>query len=354
MSSDHRPIGGAMIGQSIGSYRIESWLGAGSLSIVYRGVHETTCLPVAIKVARGGKHRAPYRVEHAGEILSRLHHPNIVGLLAMGRFRGATYLAMEYISGLTLEQILARHGAMPWPLVVGLGLQICAALHEMHERGVLHCNLKPSHLILTEKSQLKLIGFGLAKSPDKTALVTNGLARGTPGYMAPEQICDTSAICHRTDLYALGVVLWHLLTGEEPFQELWESGYARSGATLAFAHLTQPPTRPSGRIQGIPAGLDNLVIQLMAKAPRERPRDATQVARVLSRLRGKAVREPINEGLPVARARRLLRCLPSWFPDSWQPWTGRWLRARMSRRKTRDDSPLESPNALMWDRDLDG
>jgi serine/threonine protein kinase len=273
--------GGSMLGQMLNSYRIESRLGAGSLGIVYRAVSEETGETVAIKVARNVRENAPHRLMHSAELLARLDHKNVVPVMEVGQCRGSTYLVMEFIPGQTLASVLADRGAMPWPEVVALGLQMCEALKYIHGRGVLHRNFKPAHLILNEDDQLKLVGFGLALSVDEKDPITEGLAVGTPGYMAPEQICGMRVISNKIDLYSLGVVLWNLLTGENPYQEPNRSNERRGGAALAFIHLTQPPPRPSERIQHIPKALDDLVVQLMDHAPAKRPRDAAAVARVL-------------------------------------------------------------------------
>lgn len=270
-----------MFGLKVGSFRIESRLGAGSLGIVYRGVNEKNGRPVAIKVARDERETSQRRLLNSGEILSQLHHQNIVRFEGMGRFHGTTYLAMEFIPGLTLANELSARRALPWPEVVERGLQICEALRHLHACNLLHRNLKPSHLILTDEGRLKLIGFGLTRSLDAPALATGGVAVGTPGYMAPEQICAARAIDHRADLYAFGVVLWNLLTGERPYLEPSESAERRGSAALAFVHLTQPPPRPSERIKHIPKVLDDLVIQMMDHSPQNRPRDAAAVASVL-------------------------------------------------------------------------
>ena len=273
--------GSTMLGQKVGSFRIESWLGAGSLGVVYRAANEKTGAAVAIKVARNVREGSQHRLLNTGTILSKLHHRNIVHFVEMGRFHETTYLAMELLSGPTLANELSQRGALPWREVVDRGLQICEALRHLHDCNLLHRNLKPSHLILTDEGRLKLIGFGLTRSLDAPALLTGGVAVGTPGFMAPEQICAARAIDHRADLYALGVVLWNLLTGEIPYQEPSETADRRGGAALAFAHLTQPPPRPSDRVKPIPKALDELVIQLMDHCPENRPRDASAVAKAL-------------------------------------------------------------------------
>jgi serine/threonine-protein kinase len=281
MMCDERLSGSSMLGLKVGSFRIESRIGAGSLGIVYRGVNEKNGRLVAIKVARDVREIAQVRLLHSGEILSRLHHQNIVRFEGMGRFHGTTYLAMEFVPGLTVANELLERGPLPWPEVIDRGLQICEALRHLHESNFLHRNLKPAHLILTDEGRLKLIGFGLTRSLDATALPSGGVAVGTPGYMAPEQICAATAIDNRADLYALGVVLWNLLTALSPYQEPNESADRRGGAALAFAHLTQPRQRPSARIKDIPKALDDLIVQLMDPTPQKRPSDAAAVARVL-------------------------------------------------------------------------
>jgi serine/threonine-protein kinase len=286
MMWDQRLSGGTAVGEKIGSFRIESWLGAGSMAIVYRGINEENGKPAAIKVARPGREVLQRRLWQSAEILGMLRHDNIVRLTGAGRFHETAYLATELVRGPTLSSVVEQRRALPWPQVARLGVQICDALQYLHNRDFLHCNLKPSHLILNEHGRLKLIGFGLARSLDTPIVPTNGLAIGTPGYMAPEQICGVCAIDKRADLYALGAVLWNLLTGLEPYQESHESAARRGGAALAFVQLTQPPPRPSERIEAMPQELDDLVVQLMDHVPENRPRDAMAVAKVLAGMVG--------------------------------------------------------------------
>jgi serine/threonine protein kinase len=284
MMSDHDTSGSEMFGQTISSYRIESWLGAGSLGIVFRAVRVNTGETVAIKVARDHCESAPNRLYRSCEILAQLDHENIVPIMELGQADGKAYSVMEFIPGLTLAKVVAGRGALPWPEAVGIGLQICSALTYIHERGVVHCNLKPSHLILSPNGQLKLTGFGLAKR-DGTSIVPAGSIEGTPGYIAPELIDGVIPTYNQAiDFYALGVVFRFLLIGEPPFQEPSDIDRRGGEAVPAFAHLTRPVPRLSERIQSIPNALDDLVLQLMDHAPDRRPRDAAAVASVLSTL----------------------------------------------------------------------
>jgi eukaryotic-like serine/threonine-protein kinase len=276
--SDH-----AMIGQTISSYRIESRLGSGSLGIVFRALKVDTGETVAIKVAREQDESSLHRMMRSAEVLANLDHENIVRVMEVGQSDGTAYHVIEFIPGLTLAKVFAERGALPWPEVVALGLQMCAALTHIHERGLVHRNFKPSHLILSPNGQIKLVGFGLV-TRDATALVT-GVIEGTPGYIAPELIFGVRPVVNSaTDLYALGGVLWNLLTGEHLYQNLNDSGPRSGGPTLPSAKLVQPRPRPGDRIAAIPKELDDLVIQLTDRAPQNRPSGAAAVASVLSRL----------------------------------------------------------------------
>ncbi len=275
-----------LIGERLGSFRLESVVGSGAMGVVYRGINEKTGRAAAVKVvstefAQGGKIRD--RFEREAEILQQFRHPSIVRFLAVGRFRGTSYIAMEFIQGETLEKIIFDRGAMPWREVVDLAIQTCDALQYAHEHGVVHRDLKPSNLMLTEDGKIKLTDFGIAKDLDATALTAEGRTLGTAAYMSPEQIRGTPAVSHKTDLYALGVVLYQMLTGKPPFE-------GSTPVVLMHSHLNEPAPRPSAKVYEIPKALDELVLNLMAKAPGDRPWDATAVGVKLSQLRDKAAR----------------------------------------------------------------
>jgi serine/threonine-protein kinase len=279
------------IGEKLGSFRIESVIGSGAMGVVYRGIKEDTGRVVAVKVvgaefAQGGKIRD--RFEREAEILKQFRHPGIVRFFAMGRFRGTSYIAMEFVPGVTLEKVVLERGNLPWREVVELGIQICEALQYAHEHGVVHRDLKPSNLMVSADGKIKLTDFGIAKDLDATALTATGRTLGTAAYMAPEQIKGTPPVSHKTDLYALGVVLYQMLAGKPPFE-------GNSPVVLMHSHLNEPPPRPSAKVHEIPKALDELVVNLMAKVPGDRPWDAAAVGAKLTELRDKAA-----SGAPVA------------------------------------------------------
>jgi predicted Ser/Thr protein kinase len=286
-----------LIGERLGSFRIESILGSGAMGVVYRGTNEKTGREAAVKVVSsdyspGGKIRD--RFEREAEILQQFRHPNIVRFLAVGRFRGTSYIAMEYVQGDTLEKIIQERDHLPWREVVDLAIQMCAALHYAHEHGIVHRDLKPSNLMVTTDGDIKLTDFGIAKDLDATALTATGRTLGTAAYMSPEQIRGTPAVSHKTDLYALGILLYQMLVGKAPFE-------GNTPVVLMHCHLNEQQPRASAKITEIPKKLDELIVNLMAKSPSDRPWDAAAVGVILTELHEKAERgDPIAMVWPSA------------------------------------------------------
>jgi serine/threonine-protein kinase len=300
-------MGQIRIGEKLGSFRLDSIVGSGAMGVVYRGVNEATGKMAAIKVVSGEisqRGRVYDRFMREAEILKQFRHPNIVRFLAVGRYQGTSYIAMEFIQGETLDKVLERRGVLPWREVVDLAVQICEALHYAHEHGVVHRDLKPSNLMVTPEGRLKLTDFGIAKDLDATALTATGRTLGTAAYMAPEQIRGAPAVSHKTDLYALGIVLYQLLVGKPPFE-------GSSPMILMHNHLNEIPPRPSAKVEEIPVAVDDLVVALMAKDPVDRPWDAAAVAHQLSELKQKVVKGKsvkmvwANDGSPVQNPARL-------------------------------------------------
>lgn len=275
-----------MIGEQLGSFRIEEKIGAGAMGVVYRATNVKTGRPVAVKVVsadQAARGNAGERFDREAEILMNLKHPNIVRWQGHGRYQGTRYFAMELVEGQTLDAMLSSRGPLPWLEVVRISEQVCGALEAAHSMPVVHRDLKPSNIMVTPSGQVKLTDFGIAKALELEQLTATGRTLGTAAYMAPEQIRGTPEVSHKTDLYALGCLMYQMLTNEPPF---------RGGqlAVLMNQHLTEPPPRPSTRVPEIPRELDRLVTKLMAKEPAERPWDAQVVAVKLGELREKAER----------------------------------------------------------------
>ncbi len=292
----HGPRGQVrMIGQRLGTFLIDNELGSGSMGTVYRGIRDTGKTRVAAvkvinpeRMARGTTFE---RFIREIEILQKLHHSNIVRYLAHGKSGKTYYYAMEYVRGQTLEMHLADHGHFFWVDVVRYAIQICDALQYSHDHHVIHRDLKPSNLMVTQDVTIKLTDFGIAKDLDATGLTASFLTLGTARYMSPEQFRGAANVGHKTDLYALGVVMYEMLTGELPFQ-------GDTVLALMNSHMNDPRPKPSDKTCIIPVQLDKLVPKLMAKAKENRPLDAAAVA---TALRGLLAKLEANEEIPMFR-----------------------------------------------------
>ena len=281
-----------MIGQKLGSYLIEEKIGEGAMGVVFRALSEKTGKTAAVKIITGeagSKVNVSERFEREADILQQFRHPNIVRFLSVGRYRGTNYFAMEYLTGGTLEDVLEKRGPLPWREVVAYAMEVCDALHYAHQRNVIHRDLKPSNLLLSDKGQLKLSDFGIAKDLGGEALTAPGRTLGTAAYMAPEQIRGEPPISHKTDLYALGCLMFQMLAGEVPFKGV-------APVIMMNQHLNAKPPRPSTKAPNLPRALDDLVLSLMDKDVSKRPWDAEKVRFDLEEL---AARYDRGEDVPM-------------------------------------------------------
>ena len=235
-----------MIGQTLGHYLILEKIGAGGMGIVYRARDQKLDRLVALKVlatANPSDDLARRRFRREALALSQLNHPNIATVFDFDSQGGLDFLVMEFVTGETLSQKVTQ-GALPEREVLRLAVQICKALEEAHERGLIHRDLKPANIMVNSKGLVKVLDFGLAmlvqtpEDKDRTIAVSEirGMA-GTLPYMAPEQVLGEE-LDRRTDLYALGVVLFELSTGHKPFAET-------QNARLINSIIHTPPPLPS-------------------------------------------------------------------------------------------------------------
>ena len=243
-----------MIGQRLGSFLLDAKIGSGAMGEVFRATQtlkDGRTRIAAVKVVSADfleRENALRRFQREAEILAQLRHPNIVRYYAHGKFQGTYYYAMEYVEGETLDDVLERREYLPWREAVSFGIQLCQALQYAHEHQVVHRDLKPSNLMVTADDRIKLTDFGIAKDLDATvALTRTGRTLGTAAYMAPEQIRGTPGISHKTDLYALGCLLFQMLTGKPPFE-------GRSAVVLMHAHISEDAAAAELEEPGGPEG----------------------------------------------------------------------------------------------------
>jgi serine/threonine protein kinase len=262
-----------------GRYRLEAPLARGGMGEVWRGVDLRLRRPVAVKILLltiAAEEVGVARFRREAEIAATLNHPGVTTVFDIGEHQYGEqhllFLVMELMQGRDLAAVLAGHpGGMPVEQVLDVATQILDALSVAHEQGVVHRDIKPANLFLVAGGRVKICDFGIARLADATKITATGSSTGTPLYMAPEQI-QGREVDQRTDLYALGCVLYELLTGTT-----WVDTGSGVGAIL-YQHLNQTPAPPKSLRPQIPDHLDTLVLDLLAKQPDDRPQDAASVA----------------------------------------------------------------------------
>jgi eukaryotic-like serine/threonine-protein kinase len=274
-----------MIGQSLGHYRIIERIGAGGMGVVYRAKDERLERDVALKVLPAGAladEETRKRFRREALALSKLNHPNIATIHDFNSERNVDFLAMEYISGVTLSE-KSLSGALPEAEVISLGKQAAEALEAAHEQGIIHRDLKPGNIMVTPKGLLKVLDFGLAKvfqpaeTIDKTLTLTGSLGlTGTLPYMAPEQL-DGREIDARTDIHALGAILHELVTGKKPFPQ-------ETASEIMRAILDKPPELVRSLGAHISEGLERVIFKCLEKEPVNRYASARELIADLKRL----------------------------------------------------------------------
>jgi len=257
-------------------FELKERLGEGGMGVVYRGRYVVKDIDVAVKMLPDDVTNPIVlaRFEREVEVLNSLQHPNIVRSFGGVCEDKRRFYAMELMSGGSLEDQLQQRGRLPWETVVEYARQMCAALVYLHEHGVVHRDLKPANFLLDDQGRLKLSDFGLASVIAARRITTAGKTAGTLLYMAPEQIRGGD-ITPQTDLYALGCVLYELLTGQPPF-------IGDTPAETMHRHCRAEIPRITPIVLDCPVALEKLIIQLLAKEPADRPADAQVVGREVS------------------------------------------------------------------------
>ncbi|MBL8851125.1 MAG: protein kinase [Planctomycetaceae bacterium] len=274
-TKDERSLSGSGPNRWIWPFELLEQIGEGGMGVVYRARYVVNNREVAVKIVPSDvtDKTALARFERETEILKDLRHPNIVRSFGGVCEDKCRFYAMELVEGGSLEDVIQRRGRLTWEQVVEYALQMCAALECSHRHGIIHRDVKPGNFLVAANGTLKLSDFGLASVAAQRKITQPGKTAGTFLYMAPEQIKGQD-ITPRTDLYALGCVLFEMLTGRPPFA-------AETPAATLDRHIRQAPPRVSEIALDCPATLDRLVDQLLEKDPARRPQSAVDVAREL-------------------------------------------------------------------------
>ena len=265
-------VAGALLG---GRYRLDDQLASGGMAQVWLGTDEVLRRAIAVKVLH--QHLAEdetfvARFRHEAIAVARLSHPAIVSVYDTCSDNGVEAIVMELVRGHTLRQRLDEGPVDPW-LAANIAAQVCGALAVAHAAGLVHRDIKPANILLSEDGRVKVGDFGIAKAAESADLTQEGSFLGTAKYLAPEQV-EAGPVDGRTDLYALGVVLYEMLCGRVPFE-------GDSSSSTALARLHSDPQRPRLVKPGIPRELEAITMRLLARAPDDRYATATEARAAL-------------------------------------------------------------------------
>jgi serine/threonine-protein kinase len=260
-----------------GRYRVIHGIGSGGMALVYQALDLNLQRQVAVKVLREDLIADPAftaRFLQEARSAANLVHPNIVTVYDFGHDAGRYFLVMEFVDGMELKTLLRRRGRLPVEQAADLMIQICAGVGYAHRAGLVHCDLKPQNILVSADLRAKITDFGIARAlatipPDET----NEVVWGSPQYFAPEQAAGGPP-SPASDVYALGVILFEMLTGQLPFR-------ADDSAGLAELHLRATPPSPRRIDPSIPASLEQITLKVLSKEPSARYRTADQLGRVL-------------------------------------------------------------------------
>lgn len=275
----------------MGQYVLRRKLGGGGMGEVYLAEHQLMKRPCALKLIRrehATEARVLARFEREVRAMARLSHWNSVEIYDFGQTEDGTfYYVMEYLRGPSLADLVRDHGPLPAGRVVYLMRQACNALAEAHGVGLVHRDLKPANIIAAhcggQRDVVKLVDFGLVTAaidepPPNLEATIEGIVSGSPMYMSPEQAFGVRGLDGRSDLYSLGAVAYHLITGRPPFEGPTALG-------IMLAHTQEPPPPPSRFRPDVPADLEAVVLRCLAKRPAERFHDARELERALAACR---------------------------------------------------------------------
>ena len=266
-----------MVGQNIGKYRVLDRVGRGGMGTVFRALDETLNREVAIKIlnAELNDPEVARRFRAEAVTVARLNHPGIATIYELFQHDGQWMMVMEFVRGETLERMVERLGPLSAQRAADLCMQALTALSHAHRMGVVHRDLKPANLMITESGAVKIMDFGIARVAGSEHLTSAGFLMGTPAYMAPEQVTG-GEIDARTDLYAMGVVLYHLVTAKLPFK-------GDTPIAMAQSRVSGEPTPVRQVRDGLPAWIDPLLERALAKASADRFQSADQFREALRR-----------------------------------------------------------------------
>lgn len=266
-------------------YRVIEKVGGGGMADVYKAEDIELGRVVALKILH--KQFATdegflERFRREARAAAKLNHPNIVSIYDVGQEDGVYFIVMEYVKGVTLKKLIQKDAPMSTEKVVHIGMQIAKAMEFAHEHEIIHRDIKPQNVIITDTGEIKVTDFGIARAGSTSTMTRTGAILGTAHYISPEQ-AQGSVVGPTTDIYSLGVVLYEMATGELPFR-------GENPVAVALKHINDTPLPPRQVFAGVPESLEAVILKAMAKDPSSRYRSAEALRDDLKR---------VIEGLPV-------------------------------------------------------
>lgn len=259
----------------LGRYQVTGILGKGAMGSVYLGVDPAINRPVALKTIRLDFVNDPAeldelreRLHREGQAAGKLSHPAIVTIYDVGSEGSLQYIAMEYIEGQTLEDLIKKKVRFNYRIIAQIITQICSALDYAHERGIVHRDIKPANIMAMKDYRIKVMDFGIARI-DSNSMTKTGIAMGTPNYISPEQL-KGQEIDRRADIFSLGVVMYEMLLGRRPFK-------GENITSLMYSILNHTPEKPSSINPQVPLLFDHIVARALEKDPARRYQKATEI-----------------------------------------------------------------------------
>ncbi|MEU8344741.1 serine/threonine protein kinase [Actinomadura meyerae] len=316
-------------------YRLLERLAIGGMGEVWRASDAVTGLQVAVKLLRlelGSDVRARTRFESEARFAAELRHPGIARAFDFGEHGGRSFLVMELVSGEPLDEIIARDGGLPLEAVLDLLVQAGRALTVAHEAGIVHRDVKPANLMVSPDGTVKITDFGIARRLAAASQTQTGMVMGTAHYISPEQ-AQGKELSPKADLYSLGVVAYECLTGAPPFD-------GSTPVEVALKHVRDAPAELPARV---PPEARELIMEMLAKDPLDRPPDAGRVA-----ARALAIRASLSRARPVRPASGAAAA-PSAGPPA-RPSGG---PARRGRHAARGRDPIVTQSAALSGFDAD-